>query len=1528
MPEDQQQSQDQGNPSSSNIVTNSFTHGMNKDLNETFVSPDSWTHARNLITNAHDGNLGTAQNEPSNLLCCTLPYDLIGAVPLLGDEWALFTTDDTHSEIGTFNEATCLYTKVVNDSCLAFNRKNLITGAYRQQYDCGRRVYFCDSDNPDRVIDLDDVPWIQTSTIVGDCIVYSNTNRLDCEQLRMAQLLQTPKLNLRKGKSSGTIANGSYQATMAYSKNSIKVTDYLILSEVQGIFTHLNDGGSLELTITGADTVEFDEMEISIISTINAQTVVKKLGTYSTSQQTIYIDTLAPTLVTIPLEFIPLMTPALERSNSIYEINDYLVKIGIYYKPEINYQLQANKITAKWVSVQYPADYYTLGGNNASYMRDEQYPYFIRWVYNTGDKTSSYLISGRLATPSDLVQVSNTDAIELENGTTPLQWQVYNTATITANPNTVLPDGGIVVAEGGMGYWESTEIYPNDKPQIWGDLCGQNIRHHKFPDQTITSHFDTGGKTINVLGVRFENIEFPVDNEGNLVTSIVGYEILRGSREGQKTIIAKGIINNMRQYNIINNTTVTGLYQNYPYNDLSPDSFLTSDKQNGTNGSVNPSNNLLSTYRKDIFTFHSPETTFSKPFLSATEIKLYQEYTGISNGQFENSFKHPKFKLTTNADDVIGDIVGVLGALNVFTNGIEIGSTHDYPIGLKIGPLPPLPALPDDAYGLVDTNPVSAALNYILFGLQGLEFVATSVELITTMGKFAELEKEKFFSLMRILIPKIQYSAQYNSHGFYNNYLPVQETNIRRSIINSNYLSDSLQTFNTNFQVNNLYRSNGVILQINGTYTDPTTKDISRQTISQFGTSLYSNVTATISSYYAGLKVSLPGQYGQVDSIKQLPIMNYVSLVNPSLTDKSSSDILFGGDIYINRFTEKNTFFYYYDWLFDQPDEFEYDYTLHINIPYPRFWINNTQYMRSILSVSSNYRVLDARQSSTFYVSQGYFYLFNSGIKDFFVESEVNLAYRDWDDQISKRFYDPYNYTDLTTLFRSDLIKSNNFYKYDYSLSNSHLFNSYITWGSIPDRTYDPLKAETCFTYYPRRIAYSLPQAQELKKDNWTSFLPNNYRDFGSNITAIKASQKSGALIIMDDAAPMNFEGVDQLQTSGNVKITIGDGGLFNQTIQAVINSDTTFQYGSCQDRYSIIGTKYGIFWISRDQGKIFYHTPIQYGRGGLTEISDQGNKFWLSRYLPSQLLQVFPDYALADNPVVGVGCQIIYDNTNELLYFTKKDFKPLVSNITLGPDNMTFYITGTNQIIELTDPIYFEDASWTLSYDPKMKIWLSFHDWHPTFTLPGKNFFMTVQGNTIWKHNIRCDSYCNFYGKDYPFEIEYIASTGQTQSTVRSVEYILESYKYYPNCQDRFLTFDNNFDRAIVYNAEQMSGLLRLNTTPKNNPIATVTYPIINGNSIDILYSKVENKYRFNQFYDVTKDRGEYSGQTFSRFITSSNGYTFGINPSYVNYTKSPLQHKKIRGIYSKVFLRKTISGNQKMVFKMINTKTLASSR
>ena len=1541
--------EEQSSPQSTNSTSNSFSKGMMKDFNESFVGEGLYTHARNAVNNSHDGQVGTIGNEPANLQCVNLPYTLIGAIHVTDDQWAVFTTNDVSSEIGIFDESACTYTKIVNDDCLNFKRSNPIVGASRKRYDCERLVYWDDGLNPTRTMDLDKVPFITKKKIVNDCLVETPTNALDCEAIRLASLITYPCITLEKSRTSGTLQNGSYQVALAYTINQVRVTDYLGLTEVQSVFTHENTSSALQVTITKIDT-DFDEFELVILGRFNAQTVAKRIGFYSTSQSTIYVDRIDSEAINVPVPDIILRTEPIEKTDAMYHVGDYLLRVGTYSKFRFNYQPQANKIITKWVAVEYNADYYGRGGNNTSYMRDEQYAFFIRWIYNTGDRSDSYHIPGRKATSAELSNYSGVDAYELQNGVRVKKWQVLNTAGVLNRTEYNLPDGGKVVAKGKMGYWQSTERYPDDKAEIWGNLCGKPIRHHKMPDETvdpILSSYNTDGTKIVLLGVEFENITVPLDNDGKPITSIVGYEILRSSREGNKTILAKGLFNNMREY-VVPGEETKGLYVNYPFNDLRPDSYLTDQAQLGNNGRVKVSSPKLRNYKKDYFSFHSPDVSFTYPYLNGSEVKLYQETHGQARGKFQLPYRHPRFKVPSNFSNILSTVVGYaieVGRTAAAVGGImdlQLTGSSDIPITQSL-----VTGYRQDIVGgggtfttgtgtfvIDNTTPsVPPATGVTARRLLNGTIKTTNAAIILGLLPItAKASSEQILRIILGFIPRQYYAAQYNSYGFYNQSVPVQEGNRRREIADAKYVSNALQGYDANYQINNVYRTKTVVLKVNGEFDDPSIKDTSRFLMSEAGVDLNTYVTRDISSYYGAMKIPLPSQYGQLESIKQLLISPCMEDVIPDPKAIYSSSVYFGGDVYINRFTEKNSMFFFDTWLQDEPDLYEIDYTLYSNLPYPRFWINTTLNHSEYISLANQFRSLDKMKKSLFYIKSGWFYLFNSGVKDFFVESEINLAYRDWEEPVNKRHYDPYRFTSIDAMFRSDVIRDGNFYKYDYSLSISKLFNSSISWGNIFPRDYDPVTASRCYVYRPDRVIYSLPQQDQSKKDNWRSFLANNYKDFTSPITSIKTINKTGAIFMMKRQSPLMFMGTESLSLDATgTKVTIGDGALFGDAkqLQAVVNTDDPYEYGACQSRYSAIGTKYGVFWVSQEQGKIFNYV------GQLDEISDKGMRWWFSRYLPSQLLKAFPEYRYSDNPIYGVGVQATYDNINEVVYFTKKDYEPILNDLQYDPEKGFYIQNGQSKVYyNLNDQTAFREASWTISYDPKTKTWISFHDWHPTFLLPSRTHFMSVNVNSIWKHNQRCDLFCNFYGVDYPWEVEYVSTTGQVVNTIRSFEYILEAYKYHNDCRDKFHLLDRNFDHAIVYNSEQISGLLYLTLKEKNNPISNLQYPIVTNDYIGIQFSKEENKYRFNQFWDITRDRGEYVPSlaagpvNIPMFNTNPSGYTFEINPFYVNYNKPPLERKKFRHLVNRVFLRRDHSYDVKFLFKVSNQKLLASYR
>ena len=1598
-----------------NGKANTYIKGLVKDYNDSYVPEGVWINAINAVNSTHKGDSGTISNEASNHFCFATPYTVIGIIRRDTDTWIIFSTNDVYSEIGIFTESTCDYKKIVADKCLNFQRSNLITGHVQFNFDCTFSVFFADGLNPDRVINLDNIPYqiVSYDLTNPNCPIPIYNTCLDCEQIRLNYLVNPPCVTISKAKGAGSLLNGSYQVVIAYSINSQRVTNYFTPSNIIGLWDHDGVGGGLEIVLSDLDK-RFEEYELVIVSTVNSQTTARKLGDYSTSQTTVYVDAYNESLPSVNIANIPLITPVYEKSDKLFALNGYLLRSGVYSKYDFNYQPVANEIVTYWQEVEYPADYYYKGGTNTSYLRDEQYAFFIRWLYNDGDKSASYHIPGRAPIASDLAPVSNADVLYGKN----LTWQVYNTATVTnSNVNKPVPGNGKVLREGLMGYWESSEKYPINRPEVWGDLCGANIRHHKFPDNCVTHIHNQGGNKILILGVRFDNIKHPLDRNGNPIENIIGFEILRGSREGNRTIIAKGLLNNMRAYQNPDGKEV--LYQNYPYNSIRPDRLLRKTLAD-TGESPDNDGQALTFYKTDYYSFHSPETNFNKPFLNVNEVRLYTKQYGTSIGKFDYVYGHPKQKLITNTSYLIGLFLGIGIALRAAFGTKNVSKAADDTTALSS-----TIALTAGSFGLFGANPgISAGLiPYLLtapkaaasgnlggyfggttngaFGgnwgslqfpeitetggdLSGLDFryffpgymtgvarigfdVAKYALFLTTINYWAGQGLDAALKIIYELVPFTKYALQFNSHGFYDKYKPIGLCNtsslgqVRREHDISLYIKNQIQSFDATYNVNNLYRNNYVGVKIKGNFqlvssNDPAIEDDSQKRIRDSAGITYNNpvagtVSSTISSYYGGLKVNYVNQYGQLEGIVQIPIQPCYTPTSYKLTNKSySSPTLFGGDIYINRYTEKNPFFFFVDWLYDLPDGTPFDYSQYSNQLFPRYWANFDRLDRSDIKTpfswgaiksfvggelgdallgwtkaASAYHHLDRNTGATnsFIVTSAWFYLFYNGIRDFFVESEVNLAFRDYGDITSERHYDSTNYTDYNAMFRSDIIKSGNYYKYDYSLSVSKLINQYTSFSAILPRNYDPEVSETCYTYLPTTALYSLQQQSEQRRDAWRIYLTNNYKDFEYVITSIKPINRTGSIILFKDAEPTTVTGVDQLQTGLGTKITIGDGGLFQQPFQSLVNADDEYEYGSCQDTRAVVNTPYGVFYMSRLNRKI-----IQYTSGQLVDISMNGMRYWFIEHLPYVLTEQFPHFDQIENPVIGIGCQVVYDTQYEIVYFCKRDFK--ATAVVYYDAQEKYWYRDTQEgrdRIELGDPRYFENCSWTISYDPKLKMWLSFHDWHPNLTLGISDHFYTIKDNAFWKHNVVCNSYCNFYGDDYPFEVEFPINTGSTIMTIKSIEYTLEVLDYSKDCIDPYHVLDANFDYAMIYNTEQNSGLLKLNIKPYS-PVKMLEYPKILSDRYEILFSKEENKYRFNQFWDATKDRGEFSGNQWRMFNTEQNGYRKVLNSTFIDYNKPPLQRKKFRHYGNRLILGKTVSNNHKYNLKVVNTKETLSPR
>jgi hypothetical protein len=1285
------------NPQFSNTSTgtnNAFTKGMVKDMSDIYIGEGMWTNAINAVNNSHNGETGVLGNEPSNAYCASAPYTIISILHKKLSEWVVFSTNDTNSEIGIFDESKCSYTKLVNDNCLGFKKSNLITGACKENYDHTYTVYFQDGLNFDRKLNLSAIPYLETGVNLSkdpDCYKPEYSSKLDCDALLLQPLISQPCVRIKKGQGSGQLNNGSYMAAVAYSENGIRLTDYSIPSAPQALWAHEGIGGSLEINLSGMDQ-DFPEFELVIIGIVNQQTVAKSVGFYSTRQSTVSLDFYGGAQPTVELKLIPLRSPVYNKSDKMFRVDKYLLRSGVTTVSYINYQEQANKIQIKWVSVEYPANYYFNGGNVAGYMRDEVYSFFIRWVYNTGARSASFHIPGRESTAADLSAVSGLDSLD---ATENQRWKVYDTSSKSPRSG-MTQDKGVITASGKMGYWQSTERYPDNKPGIWGGLCGKYIRHHKMPSNE-TTHIHRDG-VISILGVEFDNIMHPLDEFGKPMQSIVGYEILRGSRESNRSIVAKGLFNNLWEYDIKDSAT-KGLYQNYPYNDLREDKFLTTDRKTLEEGAGSPDKiekpAAPKTYKKNHFSFHSVETNFVKPYLGDNHVKIYTEERGTVTGSYGIPYKQPKQKIITDGAYAIAAIVSVgltmvamIGKTTL--SGEKSGAVKIFGTGVETKGI----ASREGSSLTAPTDFVAGYLTSVVGSTAAI--VAVAVQGIATAAYFFGLSMDEVLGIMYKLANYRNYALQYNSHGVYDKHSAVSNAGVPSGIMPSfrrkvsasgaKYMGSGIHDVNDTHRVNNLNRNKFVAIELTADVPNPVSiTDNTRQRMRDVKTLSHNDPfgefkTDTV-SYYGALKVSFDNQYGQLEGVVQLPVDSCVRTTEKSLTLLNSSGVLFGGDVYINRYTEKNPYYFFNDWLQGNADGTDFNYRNYVNGPIPRYWVDFQKFDTGDISVKlkftwkggfkinasspSDFHRLDRKKNSGIIsIRNAYFYMFCNGVRDFYTESELNMAFRDYGEEPFEKFYDVYgrSFNDLGTMFRADIITKPIYNKYDLSLSTAKLFNNFASWGSLLPSDYNPALYRSSFEYFPKRVVYSLPQQLSSKRDSWRNYLPLNYKDFIGKVNAIKSMNTQGAIILFEDAEPIQFSGSDQLQTKNGVKISIGDGGLFEQSSQSLVNADDAFNYGSSISSRGAVNTPFGLFYISQQAGKV-----MQYA-SNINEISHDGMKHWFLENLPSQLLEAFPNYALYDNPVAGVGCQSIYDSQYELLYLSKVDYVPLDSCIKYDP--------------------------------------------------------------------------------------------------------------------------------------------------------------------------------------------------------------------------------------------------------------------
>ena len=819
------------------------------------------------------------------------------------------------------------------------------------------------------------------------------------------------------------------------------------------------------------------------------------------------------------------------------------------------------------------------------------------------------------------------------------------------------------------------------------------IRHYKFPDNRVSAFMSLdvnkpkpfANSAIFPIGFHIDNkvintfLDIAVNN--NLISQeerakINRYEVFRGDRRTDKSIIAKGLLFDMYQYrdkDVGGNESV--LYPNYALNTLGRDGF---------NGIPHPQNSIGNRE----FTFHSPEIHYYKPTIP-NEINVEAYMYGKSLTYFDEVKDYPKYVIlgetltslatTLAVAEVVLDITSQV--LNWIVDATAAGT-----------------------YPGVILSLASAILGAVALTING-------------MMKAGEL-RQKWIDIFTNLGYPENFAYYWASVGHYgyikpNTSLPAHKY---RGIQVRGYLKDGNFEFPNEFngdvfRVNNLRREDSVFLSVGkSAYTfvyPPEYRNYDNQSSNPSNSSrfLYEGVGRSqkfernAASPYIGLKQFLPTQYGSVNSIEWVNT-GYCGGLNQ---DNYCSPI-FGGDIFISRFAVKRKLPFFIADAFDQASFTPFQHSFYFNIaPVNRssdaaasgryfidYLINDEDsFYTSLYTFPTNdtvYNLAPSPPTSALYIKPpSKFYIYAYGFPYFLVESQYNSNFRYGKPGMENNFYPNFKDVIENTQERNVSIREQNTYNYNtvYSLTPTR-----NPWRMLPTTYKKELYDKV--TEGQNRVIFSRRDASETSIiDPWLIYRGADFYDFPAAY---------GDLVAIDDLGSEQALGrftngytiygavdvlADRLQPETR---NLGAGGIF---VGRNINfNQSELGYAGTQHT-QIISCDFGHFWVDAKRGKVFQMKP---GGQGLEEITT-GLEKWFKENLPFKITSTFPGLDI-DNNYRGVGISMGWDDRMRRLFITKLDYNYIGEGINFTDQSFFEEVDGVCMSITFLDTTGVFEAS------------------------------------------------------------------------------------------------------------------------------------------------------------------------------------------------------------------------------------------
>lgn len=440
-----------------------------------------------------------------------------------------------------------------------------------------------------------------------------------------------------------------------------------------------------------------------------------------------------------------------------------------------------------------------------------------------------------------------------------------------------------------------------------------------------------------------------------------------------------------------------------------------------------------------------------------------------------------------------------------------------------------------------------------------------------------------------------------------------------------------------------------------------------------------------------------------------------------------------------------------------------------------------------------------------------------------------------------------------------------------------------------------------CINKYPYRIYFSQTAYQEELVDNYRSILANNYRDLeGSSGNLNKLFVDKYELYAATDRDVWFIPTRAQQIRTDESTAYIGTGDKLSIPPKKLTSVE--YGYAGTKDINSFTNTEFGTAFTSSRTGKVFLLS------NQLTELSRKGLSNFFENNLNIQLADlVYQEsglqYAYLNRPFHpnGVGIITAYDPRFQKLIIHKRDFTPRynLEYFTAGTTNNTIYYdtpangarfffvkNGDIFSINLTDPEYFENKSFTISYSFKHEAWESFHSFLPTYMFNNHDTFYTTYSTSLWEHNAGPTQ--SYYDAKYDYIIDFVIP-----SPLRPKVFSALSVSSNFRVGDREV--DDFFDRGVLYNSYQNSGLQAI--ARKTNPFLQST-PLVN-TPATLFAEKVDSVWRLSNFRNQV-DNYDVSHFTSNWDTIQDNYYIDKVpNPDAIDFDKSLFDTQRFRDEY-----------------------------